>query len=181
MANDTVQAVAARRVVRIAQPEEPGETTDRIVLAHDQRRVRRKRLVAQGGTVALLDLPEPVSLRDGARLVLEGGGAVAVVAAREALLEVRGGDARHLATLAWQIGNRHLPARIETDRILIPRERVIGAMLEGLGAQVRTVEEPFEPEGGAYASAHDHAHAHDHSDDLAQHQAHEHSHRHNHE
>ena len=40
----------------------------------------------------------------------------------------------HLAELAWHIGNRHLAAAIEAERILILRDHVIRAMLEGLGA-----------------------------------------------
>ena len=51
----------------------------------------------------------------------------------------------HLAELAWHIGNRHLAAAIEPDRILILRDHVIKAMLEGLGATVADTVEPFEP------------------------------------
>jgi urease accessory protein len=68
---------------------------------------------------------------------------------------VRGRDRGHLVKLAWHIGNRHLPAQIEETRILIRRDGVIARMLEGLGATVRPVTEPFAPEHGAY-------HAHDH-------------------
>jgi urease accessory protein len=84
------------------------------------------------------------------------------------LLEVRGRDPVHLAGLAWHIGNRHLAAAIEAGRILILRDHVISAMLEGLGAVVRDVVEPFNPLGGAYSGesgghgTHGHAHGHDH-------------------
>ena len=46
-------------------------------------------------------------------LVLEDGRVVVIKALPEALLEIRGKDGRHLAALAWQIGNRHLEAQIE--------------------------------------------------------------------
>ena len=70
--------------------------------------------------------------------------------------------------LAWHIGNRHLAAEIEAERILILRDHVIRSMLEGLGAVVSDVVEPFNPLGGAYSgeggghghSAHGHAHEH---------------------
>ena len=136
-----------------AHIEESGPTVDVIVLRHDERRVRRKRLVSQHGIEVMLDEPHTVTLRHGMRLVTEEG-AVEVIAAEEDLMEVRGRDGVHLTSLAWQIGNRHLAAQIEGERILILRDKVIAEMLEGLGAQVRDVSEPFEPEGGAYAHSH---------------------------
>ena len=66
----------------------------------------------------------------------------------------------HLAELAWHIGNRHLAAAIEAERILILRDHVIKAMLEGLGAAVSDVVEPFNPLGGAY-SGDRHSHGHE--------------------
>ena len=136
-----------------ARIEKDGPAVDVIVLRHDERRVRRRRLVSQAGIEAMLDEPHAVTLRHGDRLVTPEG-AVEVIAAEEDLLEVRGRDAVHLTALAWQIGNRHLAAQIEEGRILVLRDRVIAEMLEGLGARVRDVSEPFEPEGGAYAHSH---------------------------
>ena len=142
--------MAAPMRARIA---EGGPAVDVIVLRHDERRVRRRRLVSRQGIEVMLDEPHAVTLRHGMRLVTDEG-AVEVIAAEEALMEVRGRDAVHLTSLAWQIGNRHLAAQIEGERILVLRDRVIAEMLEGLGASVRDVSEPFEPEGGAYAHGH---------------------------
>ena len=55
---------------------------------------------------------------------------------------------------AYQIGNRHLEAQIEKDRIVIRRDHVISDMLKGLGASVTDIEEVFEPEAGAYGHHH---------------------------
>ncbi len=74
-----------------------------------------------------------------------------------------GRDRPHLTELAWHLGNRHLAAQIETDRILILRDHVIKAMVEGLGGTVVDVVEPFAPVRGAYHRAHDgpgHDHGH---------------------
>jgi len=108
-----------------------------------------------------VDLAETVALADGDVFETTKGALVAVRAAREPLVEVRAGDARHLARLAWHLGNRHLPVEVQEGRLLIGRDHVIEAMLVGLGAGVAHVEEPFEPEGGAYAG-HGHAHGHAH-------------------
>jgi urease accessory protein len=133
---------------------------DVAVLAHDERHLRRKLVELQRGGRVLVDLPEPVALGDGDLLVLDDGRHVGIVAAEEELYDVRARDARHLAELAWHVGNRHLAAAVEGGRILIRRDHVIRAMLEGLGATVADVVEPFEPVRGAY-SGHGHAHGHD--------------------
>jgi urease accessory protein len=139
----------------------------RVTLTHDQRHLRRKLLHLDNDDVVMLDLKEPVMLADGDLLVLEGGGYIEVKAAEEPLYEIRPRDRLHLVELAWHLGNRHLPAAIEEGRILIARDPVIRAMLEGLGATVIDVVEPFHPLRGAYHGTgghHQHGHAHHHHD-----------------
>ena len=128
---------------------------DIVVLDADERHIRRKRITLAHGEDILIDFDRPVHLAQGDRLVLEDGRVAEVVAAPEELMEVRARDQRHLVELAWHIGNRHLPAQICNDRILLRRDRIIRSMLEHLGATVSDVTEPFTPEHGAY-------HAHDH-------------------
>ena len=82
--------------------------------------------------------------------MLEDGRVIKVLALPESLTEVRGRDSTHLIALAYQIGNRHLEAQIEKDRIVIRRDHVISNMLKGLGASVVDIVEVFEPEAGAY-------------------------------
>lgn len=139
---------------------------DTVTLLFDDRYRRRLRMLGDGGLDFLLDLAEPVALRGGDGLRLEEGGFVEVKAAEENLVEIRGRDAAAFARLAWHLGNRHLPAQIDTDRILIRDDHVIVDMLKGLGADVRAVKAPFDPEGGAYGQhnhdlAHPHGHVHD--------------------
>jgi len=131
------------------------EPFDIVVLDADERHLRRKRITLAHGEHVLIDFASAVQLAHGDRLVLEDGREAEVVAADEALMEVRGRDPRHLLQLAWHIGNRHLPAEIGQDRILLRRDPVIRRMLEGLGADIREVTGPFQPEHGAY-----HAHPH---------------------
>lgn len=130
----------------------------RVTLTHDQRHLRRKLLHLENDDVVMLDLKEPVMLADGDFLVLEGGGYIEIKAAEEALYEIRPRDRLHLVELAWHLGNRHLPAAVEEGRILIARDPVIRAMLEGLGAMVSEVVEPFHPLRGAYHGSGGHQH-----------------------
>ncbi len=116
--------------------------------------MRRKLLVLADGSEVLVDLDKTVKLEDGDCLVLEDGRLLQISALREDLLDVRGRDVTHLARLAWHIGNRHLEAQIESDRILIRPDHVIAQMLEGQGAIVTKTREAFSPEHGAYAHGH---------------------------
>ncbi|MGR3485780.1 MAG: urease accessory protein UreE [Paracoccaceae bacterium] len=134
----------------------PGPADDTVALTYDARLLRRKRLTGQAGTAFLVDLPRATSVQPGAAFVLDDGRHVAVEAAPEALLSVTG----DLARLAWHVGNRHAPAQIEADRLLVAFDPVMAEMLRGLGARTERITAPFTPEGGAYGPAHMHGHGH---------------------
>ena len=121
-----------------------------MVLDADERHRRRVVLTAEGGTSFLLDLTHATALRDGDGLVLEDGSIVQVAGKREPLAEVTATDPQHLARLAWHIGNRHMDVQVIGDCLRIRRDHVLEEMLRGLGAQLSTIEAPFEPEPGAY-------------------------------
>ncbi|TIW85275.1 MAG: urease accessory protein UreE, partial [Mesorhizobium sp.] len=55
----------------------------RAILAHDERHLRRRAIELADGSKVLVDLPEPIALNDGDRLVLEDGGHVEIIAAPE--------------------------------------------------------------------------------------------------
>ncbi len=158
---------------------------DTIVLDYEGRHRRRVTMTGTRGTEFLLDLPEAVVLRGGDALVLEDGRLIEIVAAPEELAEVRCGDPRQLARVAYHIGNRHVQAEIMDNRLRMRRDHVLEDMVRGLGAKVSHIEAPFEPDTGAYEPvvhakhahkdhAHDH-HGHDHHDHKGHdHAAHEH-------
>jgi len=165
------------RAVSVAPHGSAGAIAGRAVLAHDERHLRRRAIELADGGKVLVDLLEPVTLADGDRLVLEDGRLVEISAAPEELYDIRAHDSVHLSELAWHIGNRHLAAAIEAGRILILRDHVIRDMLEGLGAAVTDVVEPFSPVRGAYSGHghghHDHDH-HGHDHHRGQHHDHDH-------
>lgn len=131
--------------------------TGKVVLDHDGRFLRRKRLETRAGEAFLVDLAQVVNLAPGDAFVLDDGRLIAVEAAEEPLLEIRGDG---LARLAWHIGNRHTPCQIETDRLLIRADPVLEDMLRHLGAEVMRVEAVFRPEGGAYGPGRTMGHSH---------------------
>jgi urease accessory protein len=133
-----------------------GTAAGTVTLEFDARHRRRIAMRTTDGLDFLLDLEKTVRLREGDHLVLEDGRQIRVVAAPEPLAEIRCDDLRHLVRVAWHLGNRHLPTMLDGDRLVIRRDHVIEAMVQGLGADVRQIEGPFNPEGGAYAGGHHH-------------------------
>jgi urease accessory protein len=133
------------------------DAVDQCVLSFEARFLRRKVLTTVQGMQLLVDLPQTRSLQDGEAFELSDGRIVAIIAAKEELLQIKGND---LVRLAWHVGNRHTPCQIEADRLLIERTPVIADMLRKLGADVTEVTEAFTPEGGAYGHGRTHGHSH---------------------
>ncbi len=130
---------------------------DRVTLTYDERFLRRKRLTTEGDCAFLVDLEKTISLNEGDALELSDGRLIEVIAADEPLYRVSGPD---LSRLAWHIGNRHTPCQIADGFLLIQQDKVIGHMLEHLGATLTEVVMPFTPEGGAYGHGRTHSHEH---------------------
>jgi urease accessory protein len=109
-----------------------------------------------GGEEIGLFLDRGTVLRGGDCLRADDGRVVEVVAADEDLIEIRCAGARSLARAAYHLGNRHTAVQVGPDWLRIVADDVLARMLAGLGATLRHVRAPFEPEAGAYAGAHAH-------------------------
>jgi urease accessory protein len=178
--------------VQPAADRKGGHVVDTLILPFAQRQVQQGFLFGIKGTCVEVDLAEPVALRTDDALVLDDGGIVEIVAEAEPLIEARAPDLAALARLAWHLGDRHVPVQILERRLRLRRDAAIETLLEGLGAKLANIDAPFEPEGGAYATAagdhghdhhhdHDHHHGHDHSHDHGHdHHGHHHDHKHDH-
>jgi len=152
------------------------KVVDTVILDYAQRCAQKIAVTGVKGGSFEIELREPVRLRTDDLLVLEDGSLIEVVAAPEPLIEARAADIGALARLAWHLGDRHIPVQVLPNRVRARRDAAVEALLTSLGAKVARIEAPFEPEGGAYASAHGHArHNHDHA-----HGHHGHSHGHHH-
>src|SRR5882757_9428609 len=96
-----------------------------VTLAYDERHRRRIRLATDAGEAFLLDLPRATLLAAGDGLAIDDGSWIEVRPALERLIEVRAVTNDQLTRIAWHIGNRHLPAQIAGDRILLREDAVI--------------------------------------------------------
>src|SRR3954447_24084476 len=124
-------------------------TADRVVLDADDRQRRRIVLTSENGTALLLDFDKPVTLRDGDGLVLDDGSIIAVAGQAEQLIEVGARAPLDLVRLAWHVGNRHTDIQFLDKSFRIRRDHVLEEMLKGLGATIRSLDAPFDPEPAA--------------------------------
>ena len=171
------------RVVRVvgAAHGDRARHIDSVILGPDQRRLQTAHLTGVNGTLIGVMLPEPVLLRMGDALELDDGSLVEVVVEAEPLVEVRGNDLTHLARLAWHLGDRHVPVQVMANRLRLRRDAALEAMLAALGGRLAIIEAPFDPEGGAYATAgHADQHGHQHGPECAHDHDHDHDHGHAH-
>jgi urease accessory protein len=123
---------------------------DEIVLDYQDRNRRRIKLDSKKKISFLLDEKETVFLNNGSLLILSNEYKVKVIAKLENVLKVEAKDKSNLSSLAWHIGNRHIPAEIHKDYIIIQRDEIISRMLKLLGAKVVKKKLSFTPEKGAY-------------------------------
>jgi urease accessory protein len=126
-------------------------------------------------------------VRGGDVLVLEDGSLVRVQAAPQEVLRITAcaehGSSFDLMRAAYHLGNRHVPIELQPDHLKIEPDHVLADMLRAMHMTVVTVQEGFEPEGGAYSShghaqGHGHSHNHEHGaycQDAHSHDAHVHA------
>lgn len=135
---------------------------------------------SQGHTVGVF-LPRGTVVRGGDVLVGEDGSLLRVLAASQPVLRITHCSAHgtpfDLIRAAYHLGNRHVPIELKPDHLKIEPDHVLADMLQAMHLIVNAVEEPFEPESGAYGD-HGHGHGHGHSDDHGH--AHDHPHDHDH-
>ena len=119
-------------------------------------------------------LPRGTVVRGGDVLVAEDGSLVRVLAAPQQVLRITHcqahGTPYDLIRAAYHLGNRHVPIELKPDHLQIEPDHVLADMLRAMHLIVQPVEQPFEPENGAYATGghghgaghHDHDHDHPH-------------------
>ena len=136
----------------------------------------------QGRTLGVF-LPRGTAVRGGDVLLAEDGSMVRVLAAPQPVLRITHCSAHgtpfDLIRAAYHLGNRHVPIELQPDHLKIEPDHVLAEMLQRMHLIVAEVNEPFEPENGAYTAhgdhgghghgghGHDHSHAHSHAPEAA--------------
>ena len=144
-----------------------------VALDWDVRQKSRFEATDSTGRAFGVFLSRGTLVRGGDVLVLEDGSLVRVQAAPQEVLRITAcaqhGSPFDLMRAAYHLGNRHVPIELQPDHLKIEPDHVLADMLRAMHMTVVTVQEAFEPEGGAYSShghaqgqGHDHGHSHSH-------------------
>jgi len=109
-------------------------------------------------------LPRGTAVRGGDVLLAEDGSMVRVLAAPQPVLRITHCSAHgtpfDLIRAAYHLGNRHVPIELQPDHLKIEPDHVLAEMLDRMHLIVAEVNEPFEPENGAYTAHGGHGHDH---------------------
>lgn len=176
--------VEIKSKLKVARAAYKVEVKGQLRLPFDSRQKSRLKTKLVSGEEVALMLPRGEILRGGDLVTASDGRVIEVVAEPEKLLHI---ESAELARVAYHLGNRHVPVQVGKDFLRIAADHVLGEMVQKLGARVKEIEAPFEPEAGAYAGGHQHDemghggkihdHGHDHDHD---HHDHDHDHDHKH-
>ena len=128
-----------------------GTWQDEVHLIYSEREKSRYRTTTERGQDVGWFLPRGSVLCDGDALVCEGSQVILIRAASESLTEASSDNPHLLLRAAYHLGNRHVSLQILPNALRFPRDHVLEEMLEGLGLDVRAVDDAFHPESGAYA------------------------------
>ncbi|MFK7913070.1 MAG: urease accessory protein UreE [Pseudomonadales bacterium] len=133
-----------------AEPDQVSEPCDAVALPFEERQKARQRVTLESGTEAGLKLARGTVLRNGDYLLSSQGHCIRIDAAPESVSRVTGADAQTLARAAYHLGNRHVWLQVGDGWLSYLHDHVLDDMIRGLGLTVTSVEQPFEPEAGAY-------------------------------
>ena len=128
--------------------------------AAERSRLRGQRHTLCGQEL-LLQLERGAPLQPGEWLSgASGVPAVQVLAAPETLLRVRARSPLELLQAAYHLGNRHVALELRATELRLLDDPVLADLLGRRGLLVDRLQEPFQPEAGAYGSAHSHDSVH---------------------
>jgi urease accessory protein len=149
---------------KIDHDVDQGEIDYHLTLPFELRqKARFKTRLDEGGEVGLF-LQHGNVLQHGDLLRSENGKVVRILAAREAVSEVRCSDPLLLAKLCYHLGNRHVALQIGKDFVRYQPDHVLDHLVSHFSLSVTHTEASFEPEIGAYHKhSHElHKHSHEH-------------------
>ena len=121
----------------------------------------------QHGEDVLLVLHRGSVMRGNDVLVDNQGQFILVKAAPEKIMRVTAKNSFHLMRAGYHLGNRHIPIEIGENYLQLEFDPVLSDMLKQLGVDVELVDQPFEPENGAYGGGHKHGHDETFAEDYA--------------
>lgn len=143
---------------RLIPPASPGDLQekeeDKLVLSWEQRRWMRGRFTTHNGRKIGVALPTGTTLAPDAILWIAPDWYLRVEAATEAVLEVLPSGYVEAIKIAFEVGNRHFPLAIQENRILVPDDKAMVALMDRLGAPWQRRQAVFNPIGNTQGHLH---------------------------
>ncbi len=131
------------------------------------KRIQRK-VTSSGRDVALKFISEGVMLKDGDVLYCDAdeGYAIVVRVLECPTILLTPQSMLEMATLCYEIGNKHMPLFIEGDEILLPYEAPMFKWLEDAGYSPKEVSRKLTNRLKSKSSDHHHSHSEPHHESL---------------
>jgi len=120
---------------------------DALVLTAEERRWGRRRVRTEAGRELVLALPTGSVLTPGEVLHVDARWYVVVAAALEPLLAVTPATPEAALRVAFEVGNRHFTLAADGDRLLVPDDPAMEALLRRLGVVWERTRAVFLPLG----------------------------------
>lgn len=133
------------------------QATLKVVLTYDERQKSRYKTTTTCGKELGWFIERGTVLQDRDLLQSKTGEQIKVIAAAEAVSEVRSQNPLLLTRAAYHLGNRHVPLQIGSGFLRYLRDHVLDDMVRGLELEVHHEKQPFQPENGAYHGQHQHS------------------------
>jgi len=127
---------------------------DKLVLAWEQRRWMRGRFTTVQGRKLGIALPTGTTPSPGAILYVAADWYLRIEAAMESVLEIIPSDRNEAVKIAFEVGNRHFPLALDTNKILVPDDKSMVRLMERLGAQWERRQAIFDPIGNTQLHQH---------------------------
>lgn len=119
-----------------------------------KRVLRKQSSLGTDISIRLLDSDEP--LKHGDILFRDGSRAIQIAVKPCKVVRINPRSSVELAIACYEIGNRHLPAFLQGDAVLVPFEKPVLVLLESRGIPAEVVEARLETPINASVQPHSH-------------------------
>ncbi len=129
------------------------------------KRIQRKRTLS-GRDIAMKFMAESIAMKEGDILYMDDDCAIVVKILPTLTIVLSPQTMHEMATICYEIGNKHMPLFIDGDDILLPYEAPMYKWLQSAGYTPKQEERLLENRLKSNAANHHHSHEEEHHESL---------------
>ncbi|MFI3283085.1 MAG: urease accessory protein UreE [Rikenellaceae bacterium] len=129
------------------------------------KRIQRKRTTA-GRDVAMKFMAESIAMKGGDILYMDESCAITVRVLKSPTIVLSPRTMHEMATVCYEIGNKHMPLFIDGDDILLPYEAPMFKWLQSAGYSPKSEDRVLENRLKSNAANHHHSHEESHRESI---------------